>query len=207
VVSQLDQSGTCLWSVALPASTTVALDPSENVLLATLFSGAVDFGGGPLTSVGTTDLAVAKLDPTGAYLWSHSFGASGATLGAIDAFGALDTGGAGLAVGLQGAVDFGCGAVSSSPAADTLLANFDATGTVVFSRVVQLAGRGSMVVDGLGGISTAVQMGNGIDCACTTDADCSAYQGTCFEGTCFGGTCETDEMYTPGPIWITRFAP
>ncbi len=110
-------------------------------------------------------------------------------------------------MGISGAVDFGCGAVSSSAAAGTLLATFDATGAVLYSRVVQLVGSGPVVVDGFGGISIAVQVGNGIDCNCTTNADCAIVpEAVCYQGYC-GDTCSTLAEYTPGPIWISRFAP
>lgn len=166
VLAKLDQTGACLWSEALPTGTSFALDPLENVLLATTFTGTVSFGGAPLTSVGTSDLALAKLAPTGALLWSESFGGSGASVSGITVLGATNTGGLALSVGINGATDFGCGAVGSSPGATTLFARFDATGAVVYSRVVQLASGQSMfgpVVDGLGGISVAVNMGTAPD--------------------------------------------
>jgi len=130
VITQYDQTGTCLWSKALPASAAFALDPSENVLLATTFAGTVDFGGGPLVSAGVSDLAIAKLSPSGAFLWSKSFGASGASVSGITSLGATGTGGAALSVAIGGAVDFVCGAVSSEAGATTLFADFDATGTL-----------------------------------------------------------------------------
>jgi hypothetical protein len=165
VLAKLDKTGTCLWSKALPAGTWFAVDPMENVLLATPFSGTVSFGGAPLTSVGTSDLALAKLDPTGALVWSESFGGSGASVSGITAIGATSTGGMALAAGIGGAVDFGCGAVSSETGATTLFASFDATGAVVYSSVVKVAaGQGQVgpVVDGLGGITVAVNMGSGM---------------------------------------------
>jgi hypothetical protein len=164
VMTEYGQTGACLWSKALPASTSFSLDPSENVLLATTFAGTVDFGGGPLTSVGTSDLAIAKLDASGGFVWSKSFGASGASMSGITSLGATGTGGEALSVGISGAVDFGCGAVSSSAGATTLFANFDATGTVVYSRVVELLGGGvasaGPVVDGASG-------GSRSRCRCT----------------------------------------
>src|SRR6185437_9195679 len=90
VVTERDTTGTCLWSKALPNTTHVAIDPSQNVLLATTFSGTIDFGGGPLTSVGKQDLAIAKLDPSGNVVWSKSFGASGASMGNFTALGATN---------------------------------------------------------------------------------------------------------------------
>ncbi len=54
----------------------VATDAAGNVLIAGDYYGTVDFGGGPLTASGKP-LVVAKLDPGGAHLWSHSFSATG----------------------------------------------------------------------------------------------------------------------------------
>lgn len=206
VVTEYDQTGACLWSKALPASTSFALDPSEDVLLATTFAGTVDFGGGPLTSVGTSNLAIAKLDATGTLLWATSFGASGSSVSGVSALGATGTGGEALAVGISGSVNFGCGAVSSSTGATTLFADFDATGTVIYSRVVALlggvAGSAGPVVDGLGGISLAEQVSMTFSCACTSNVQCT------FPSVCNGGTCsECIPMTTPGDILVTRFAP
>jgi hypothetical protein len=66
-----------------------------------------------------------------------------------------------LTATLGGAVSFGCGPVSSSSGATTVVASFDATGTVVYSRVVSILGGGfghaGPVADGLGGVSWALQ--------------------------------------------------
>jgi hypothetical protein len=210
VLTKRDATGACLWSKALPASLVFALDPSEDVLLATTFSGTIDFGGGPLTSVGASDLAIAKLDGSGAHVWSKRFGASGASVSGISAFGATNGGGAALAVKIDGAVDFGCGAVSSSPAATTLFASFDATGTVVYSRVVELlagfsaTSKAGPVVDGLGGISYAVQVKYEPDCACSSAMPCPSS----FDQ-CIGGMCQQCLAASSGPgdILISRFAP
>jgi hypothetical protein len=133
------------------------------------FSGTVDFGGGPLISVGTSDLAIAKLDATGTFLWSESFGAPGSTVGAVAALSGTTTGGLAMSARLNGAVNFGCGPVASSANGTTLFASFDKTGTVMFSEVVRLApGATGPVVDGLGGISYAavVTQGGGVTEAC-----------------------------------------
>jgi hypothetical protein len=176
------------------------------VVLATTFSGTVDFGGGPLTSVGTSDLAMAKLDPSGNLLWSKSFGASGASLGGIWALGANDDGGVALSAGIGGAVDFGCGPVTSSSGGNDLIANFDATGNVVYSWVVQVAGAGPAVADGLGGITIATPTYVSA-CACTDSSQCTSL----LEAQCENGMC-TPCAYPPfqtatGSILISRFAP
>jgi hypothetical protein len=208
VLTERDATGTCIWSKALPASTLFALDPSQDVVVATTFSGSVDFGGGALTSVGTTDLAIAKLDPSGNLLWSKSFGASGATLGGISALGATNSGGVAISAGIGGAVDFGCGAVTSSSGATTLIANFDATGSVVYSWIVQLAGGGSAVADGLGGISIATQPLVSA-CACTSAIDCPPVSigfPQCTNGMCNPCNYGSFPQY-PGDVLISRFAP
>jgi hypothetical protein len=158
VLALRDAMGTCLYSTALPASVVLAFDPSEDVLIATTFTGTVDLGGGPLASVGLSDLALAKLDPSGQLLWSKSFGASGASVSAISAFGATTAGGATLAATLGGSVDFGCGAVCGTPLAGTLVATFDAMGTVVYSDVLAVGASAVStrpVTDGVGGIAFA----------------------------------------------------
>jgi hypothetical protein len=175
VLTERDTTGACLFSRALPLGTSFALDAAQDVLLATTFTGTIDLAGQSFTSAGVSDLALAELGPSGELLWSTSFGAPGASLGPVRALGATAGAGPTLAVGILGTVDFGCGAVSSAPGADTLFAGFDAIGAVLYSRVVSLAsfsaagfngqwpspsvnGPGALgpVVDGLGGISAAI---------------------------------------------------
>jgi hypothetical protein len=67
--------GSLLWSKAFPgavSSPVLATDGSGNVLVAGLFSGSIDFGGGPLSSAGAS-LFLAKLDPAGHHVWSKAF--------------------------------------------------------------------------------------------------------------------------------------
>ena len=50
------------------------VDGSGNVLVTGTFEGTVDFGGGPLTSTGVSDIFLAKYDPNGNHIWSQRFG-------------------------------------------------------------------------------------------------------------------------------------
>ncbi len=71
---KLDPTGAQMWSQALP-TTHVAVDGMANVLVAGSFSHAIDLGGTILVSAGGGEaMVLAKLDPTGAFLWSKSFG-------------------------------------------------------------------------------------------------------------------------------------
>ncbi|WP_437992725.1 outer membrane protein assembly factor BamB family protein [Sorangium sp. So ce145] len=52
----------------------IASDAAGNYYVIGTFEGSVDFGAGPLTSAGDTDVFLLKLDPAGALLWSKRFG-------------------------------------------------------------------------------------------------------------------------------------
>ncbi|MDC0685707.1 SBBP repeat-containing protein [Sorangium atrum] len=52
----------------------VAADASGNLYVAGWFTGAVDFGAGPLVSAGGEDIFLIKLDPLGNVIWSNRFG-------------------------------------------------------------------------------------------------------------------------------------
>ncbi|WP_437941922.1 hypothetical protein [Sorangium sp. So ce341] len=52
----------------------IASDASGNFYVTGEFEGTVDFGAGPMTSAGGSDIFLLKLDPSGATLWSKRFG-------------------------------------------------------------------------------------------------------------------------------------
>ncbi|WP_437999577.1 hypothetical protein WMF26_06340 [Sorangium sp. So ce185] len=52
----------------------IAVDAMGNYYILGDFEGTVDFGAGPLTSAGDSDIFLLKLDPSGAPLWSKRFG-------------------------------------------------------------------------------------------------------------------------------------
>ena len=52
----------------------IAVDGSDNIVLAGRFINKIDFGGGALVSLGGNDAFLAKLGPTGGHLWSKRFG-------------------------------------------------------------------------------------------------------------------------------------
>jgi len=56
------------------AANDVAIDPDGNVILVGGVRGPVDFGGGAHDPVSSSAIFVAKLDPTGGYLWSRIYG-------------------------------------------------------------------------------------------------------------------------------------
>jgi hypothetical protein len=109
----------------------VAVDAEGNVLIVASFRGTTDFGGGPLTSAGDTDLVLAQYDRTGAHRWSRRFGGASAEH-AKDL--ALDPQGNIYLVGsFWGTVDFGGGPVAEGG----FVVKLDARGNHLWSLPVQ----------------------------------------------------------------------
>jgi hypothetical protein len=113
-------------------ATGIATDAAGNVFVAGRFAGTVDFGGGPLTSAGGTDIFVVKLDASGSHLWSKRFG-DGSDQGAHSL--AIDgSGGVVLTGYVSGATDFGGGSLPGGGGKDVFVAKLDASGGHVWSR-------------------------------------------------------------------------
>jgi hypothetical protein len=85
-VSKLDASGNYVWAKSFGGSGadyafSLAMNSAGNVYTTGYFDGTVDFDPGAgttaLTSAGSIDVFVAKLDASGNYVWAKSFGGSG----------------------------------------------------------------------------------------------------------------------------------
>jgi hypothetical protein len=78
-IAKFDAAGNPIWSqnfgdASLDRGDDVAVDKLGNIVMAGHFQGSVDFGGGVLTSSGSTDIFVAAFDAGGTHLWSQRFG-------------------------------------------------------------------------------------------------------------------------------------
>ena len=112
LLARFDASGACVWNKTIDAPGLGAwLFPSGEVLVSRTFSGTLDLGGGPLTSIGASDVALARLDSSGAHLWSKSFGAAGVSFSPKIFANANES--VLLAGGLAGWADFGGGPIGS----------------------------------------------------------------------------------------------
>jgi hypothetical protein len=136
-VAKFDGSGNHIWSMSFGDADTqwafgVATDGSNAVLVAGLFYGTTDFGGGALVSAGSGDAFVAKYDAAGNHVWSQRFGdADYQTVRAITTDGANNV----LLTGsLHGTADFGGGALTSAGGADVFVAELDAAGNYLVSQ-------------------------------------------------------------------------
>ncbi|MFT3765813.1 MAG: nucleotide-binding protein [Minicystis sp.] len=134
--AKLDAAGALLWAKrfgdgAPQTAMGLAVDPANNAIGVGYFQGAIDFGGGALTSAGGNDIYVVKLDTAGTFVWARSFGDGGNQVGnavAVDeAYNAVITG------SFSGTVDFGGGPLTSAGLGDAFVARFDSTGSHVWS--------------------------------------------------------------------------
>ena len=137
VVAQLDADGSHLWSqrfgdASYQAASGIAVDGSDQVLVAGYFQGAMSFGGGVLQSGGGDDIFVAQLDTDGEHLWSQRFGGpSQQYANAIS----IDTAGNVLVTGaFHGAVDFGGDELVSAGGGDIYVVKLDTDGAHLWSQ-------------------------------------------------------------------------
>ncbi|WP_441289822.1 hypothetical protein ACSRUE_03805 [Sorangium sp. KYC3313] len=189
-VAEFDSSGTYLWDTTFGNSGEadalgVATDSLGNVAVVGSFRGNMDIGGGTLTSAGITDIFVAQFDNSGTHLWSHGFGdtdwdtASGVSIN--------DSGDVFVTGNIGGAVDFGGGTLTSAGSGDVFVAQFDDSGTHLWS-----ANYGD--ADSQGGSSIKIDSnGNAV------------VTGAFFGSVNFGGTTLTDAG--TGDIFLAQFTP
>ena len=134
-------NGSHLWSKRFGNTTDdvgakLAVDASGNVVVTGVFSGTVDFGGGPLTSQAQFDLFLAKFAPDGTHLWSKRFGSpSNNNEGVVAVAVAVDASRNVLLTGhFQGTVDFGGGALTSVGPGDVFVAKYASDGSHLWSK-------------------------------------------------------------------------
>jgi hypothetical protein len=139
-LARFDASGGALWSKRFGGAGTdyggaVAIGPQGEIVVVGVFSGSIDFGGGPIAATGN-DAFVAKLDAAGAHVWSKGLGGAGnqgATGVAIDPAGGI--GFVGASGG--GGVDLGGGPKQANPAnLICFLGKLSAAGDYAWSHVV-----------------------------------------------------------------------
>ena len=160
-VTKLDKDGNCIWSKSWGSTDgqtgrSIAVAPNGDVVFAGAYRGDIDFGKGILASAGGVDAFLARLDGSGATLWSKRFG---------DYFDQFIYG---VATGPQGeiaitgpfdnAIDFGGGKMSSAGSSDMFLAAFDSDGKHRFSKkfgdIYDQFGT-STAIDGAGHVANA----------------------------------------------------
>lgn len=109
----------------------VAPRGKSGMMMTGSFSGTLDFGQGPMTSAGGSDLYVARITSSGP-VWSKRFGDSAdQEPGAIASDGAS---GCIIAGALQGSVDWGCGGIHTAGGSDVFVTHLDSSGSCIYSQ-------------------------------------------------------------------------
>ncbi len=157
-VAKYSSAGAHLWSSRHGGTSSdypqsVALDGSGNVVVTGYFNGSASFGGGTLTSAGSSDVFVSKYNSSGAHQWSQRYGDS-ASQWAYSV--AADSSGNILVCGsFYGTLDFGGGSVVNLEGADSFVVKLSPSGAHVWSR-------SSNTVSPLGDVAYGVAVdGNG----------------------------------------------
>jgi hypothetical protein len=135
---KLDDKGNHLYSKNFGTNAiayAVTSDASNNMILTGTVTGNVDFGGGLLNKPGATAIFLAKLDPSGAHLFSKILtgGLAYTTDAATDAAGNIFLSGF-----FYGTVDLGGGPLVSTNANSAFVAKLDSNGNHLYS--VRLGG-------------------------------------------------------------------
>lgn len=134
---KLDAAGNHLWSKPFGDASSqfsygVATDAAGNVVVAGSQTGAVDYGGGPLTAAGGTDAFVARFDASGNHVWSHIHGNSAnqrAYAVGMDAAGDIA-----LTGSFGSSIDFGGGMLASAGDDDIFVVKLSAAGSHIWSK-------------------------------------------------------------------------
>jgi len=168
-VSKLDASGNLLWAksfgaAAADAGLSIAVDSTGNVYTTGFFASTVDFDPGAgttnLTTAGSSDVFISKLDASGNLVFAKRFGGGISDLGysiAVDSTGNIYTTGF-----FQDTVDFdpsaGTTNLTTAGLSDIFISKLDASGNLVFAKRFGAAeadaGR-SIALDSTGNIYTA----------------------------------------------------
>jgi hypothetical protein len=122
-IAKLDPMGGHIWSklFADGIGNSVAVDGMDSVFVTGFVTGTADFGAGPLTSAGQSDMFVAKFGSDGTPRWSKLLGDAQPQIGAgiaADATGAVVTG------FVSGSINFGgnIGTLTSAGGRDIVVA-------------------------------------------------------------------------------------
>jgi hypothetical protein len=125
---KIDSTGATQWAKRFGLSddqigASIAVDSAGNLLLAGQLFGTADFGGNALTSLGGSDVFLAKLNSAGGHVWSKRFG-DGADLQVGHGIAADATNNILLTGFFNGVVDFGGSPLVSAGGSDLFLAKF-----------------------------------------------------------------------------------
>src|SRR5207253_2509948 len=136
-VTKYSPAGAASWvrgfgGASTSTATGLAVDGSGNAFVTGSFFGTTAIGGTTLTSAGSYDVYLAKLDPSGNVACAVGFGGAGNDVGtaiAIDG-----TGAATVAGQFANAAAFGGTTLTSAGGTDVFIARLDGSGNVAWAK-------------------------------------------------------------------------
>ncbi len=139
-VARLDTKGKFVWAASgggegLCKGEAVAVDRSGNTIVAGSFYKRVTLGASKLSSRGTADLFITRLDPKGSFQWTNTVG--GENLDQVGGMAVDSQGTAFLAGTFMASAYFGDTRLTSGVSSDLFLAGISSAGKVLWA---QLAG-------------------------------------------------------------------
>ncbi|MGK3959901.1 SBBP repeat-containing protein [Sorangium sp. So ce118] len=173
-LARFSADGTAQWSKrfgdgAYQEVRSLAMDGARALLLTGAFVNTIDFGGGSLSSGGSNDVFVAKLDEDGNHIWGNRFGNSSNQYGndiATDASNNIIITGS-----FGGTLDFGGEALTSAGGTDIFVAKFNSSGEHLwssrFGNVANQSGN-AVAVDSAGNVYIAGSFGGTVNFGGTT---------------------------------------
>ncbi len=158
-VTKLNSSGAHQWTTTFGGTSVdrgygVAVDGSGNVHVTGKFNGTVNFGAGNVTSAGSSDVFVTKLNSAGTHQWTTTYGGTDDATYSQDV--AVDgSGNVHITGSFDGTVNFGAGNVTSAGDYDVFVTKLNSSGahqwTTTFGGTGDDFGE-SVAVDGSGNV-------------------------------------------------------
>jgi hypothetical protein len=151
-LAKRDAGNVCVHSRRFDVPIEIGVDATGDTIIAAMFSGTVDLGGGPLVSMGPQALGITRLDPQGNPLWSESFGGPGGvvTLKELSVNGPGETV---LTGTFSGTVDFGSGPVTAQPGSnETFVMKIGPFGSVDWTKFLSNPGPVGVALDSSGAV-------------------------------------------------------
>ncbi len=144
-VQKMDSTGNFLWvrtfgGISADIANSISIDASGNLYTTGLFQGTVDFNPDTaivnLTSAGSEDIFVQKMDSAGNFLWAKSFGGNSTDFGNSIS---LDTSGNSYTTGyFNGTADFdpgsGTASLTSAGSQDIYVQKMDSAGNFLWAK-------------------------------------------------------------------------
>ncbi|MDD4310381.1 MAG: SBBP repeat-containing protein, partial [Candidatus Cloacimonetes bacterium] len=136
-IAKLDTNGNYLWAnkaggISSDCAQGISTDSSGNNYVMGYFAGTATFGTTTLTSSGSNDIFIAKLDTNGNYLWAKKAGGTSDDMGNGIC---TDSSGNSYVTGyFYGTTTFGSTSLSSSGSEDIFIAKLDTNGNYLWAK-------------------------------------------------------------------------